>query len=311
MKNRQFLAIAVFLMAISGSAQTIHSNGMKEKLRAFIDSKEYEVQELGPSRQGVNVYHFAKQFAMDKEQGVKYDGPVFTPRLYDLEMAFRTEAMNAKSIYIHDANEGDSPLSGVSFSLKNDSLQPISQSVSFDLGKSIRLISFEEPDGQLYSLLLMWDQSVDTDKIIGDVFLMDGMIYEIGGWKMDDTPFLAHYKSKASKYESEGTVFDANLQYDTSSEAMTVDVFMAKVKRTCEIFQRETPQGQMAAGVIINKTCNDFKGKLTKQQYFDILSCIQPLVDKEKNPDLKNILAYSCYMIYKKSDAYEGEGETP
>jgi peroxiredoxin len=91
---------------------------------------------------------------------------------------------------------------------------------------------------------------------------------------------------------------------------MSVEEFMAKVKRTCEIFQRETPQGRTAAGVVLNKTCNAFNGKLTKEQYFDLLSNIQPLVDNEKNENLKSILAYSCYLIYKKSDAYEGDRDT-
>lgn len=61
---------------------------------------------------------------------------------------------------------------------------------------------------------------------------------------------------------------------------------------------------------MLNKTCNAFNGKLTKEQYFDALNNIQPLVDSEKNENLKSILAYSCYMIYKKSELYEGDRET-
>ena len=59
--------------------------------------------------------------------------------------------------------------------------------------------------------------------------------------------------------------------------------------------------------LVINKECNAFDGTLTKEQYFDLLSHIQPLVDKEENEDLKNILAYSCYLIYKKSEIFEGD----
>lgn len=62
--------------------------------------------------------------------------------------------------------------------------------------------------------------------------------------------------------------------------------------------------------MVLNKTCNAFNGKLTKEQYFDALNNIQPLVDSEKNENLKSILAYSCYMIYKKSELYEGDRET-
>ena len=186
-----------------------------------------------------------------------------------------------------------------------DAQHPMIHAVTFDLNKNIRLISYEEPDGSIYALLLMWDQTVDQDKKIGDTFLMDGMIYEVSGWKMDDRPFIAHYKQPTATGS-----FVAGLQYNEPADAMSVEEFMAKVKRTCEIFQRETPQGKTAAGVVLNKTCNAFNGKLTKEQYFDALSNIQPLVDSEKNENLKSILAYSCYMIYKKSDAYEGDRNT-
>ena len=213
--------------------------------------------------------------------------------------------MNAKTIYIHDASDGDSPLPGVKFQFKTDDLHPMAHAVTFDLNKNIRLISYEEPDGSIYALLLMWDQTVDQDKKIGDTFLMDGMIYEVSGWKLDDRPFIAHYKQPTATGS-----FVAGLQYNDPADAMSVEEFMAKVKRTCEIFQRETPQGKTAAGVVLNKTCNAFNGKLTKEQYFDALSNIQPLVDSEKNENLKSILAYSCYMIYKKSDAYEGDRNT-
>ena len=305
MKNRLFITIAVVLIAIACSAQTSRSSNIREKLNAFVESKEYGVHRLGFSKDGLNVYQFAQQFAIGEELDSKYYGPLFTPRMLDLEKAFRSEAVNAKTIYIHDASDGDSPLSGVKFQFMMDAQHPMVQSVTFDLNKNIRLISFEEADGRIYVLLLMWDQTVDPDKKIGDTFLMDGMIYEISGWKMNDRPYIAHYKRPSAS----GT-FVAGLQYNASADAMSVEEFMAKVKRTCEIFQRETPQGKTAAGVVLSKTCNAFSGKLTKEQYFDALSNIQPLVDNEKNENLKSILGYSCYMIYKKSELYEGDRNT-
>ena len=305
MKNRLFTAIVALLIAIACSAQTSSSSNIREKLNAFVESKEYGVHRLGFSKDGLNVYQFAQQFAIGEELGGQYYGPLFTPRMLDLEKAFRSEAVNAKTIYIHDASDGDSPLLGVKFQLMTDAQHPMIHAVTFDLNKNIRLISFEEADGRIYVLLLMWDQTVDPDKKIGDTFLMDGMIYEISGWKMNDRPYIAHYKRPSAS----GT-FVAGLQYNAQANAMSVEEFMAKVKRTCEIFQRETPQGKTAAGVVLNKTCNAFSGKLTKEQYFDALSNIQPLVDSEKNENLKSILAYSCYMIYKKSDAYEGDRNT-
>ena len=305
MKNRLFITIAVVLIAIACSAQTSRSSNIREKLKAFVESKEYGVHRLNIPQDGLNVYQFAQQFAIGEELDSKYYGPLFTPRMLDLEKAFRSEAVNAKTIYIHDASDGDSPLSGVKFQFMMDAQHPMVQSVTFDLNKNIRLISFEEADGRIYVLLLMWDQTVDQDKKIGDTFLMDGMIYEISGWKMDDRPYIAHYKRPSAS----GT-FVAGLQYNAPADAMSVEEFMAKVKRTCEIFQRETPQGKTAAGVVLNKTCNAFNGKLTKEQYFDLLSSIQPLVDNEKNENLKSILGYSCYMIYKKSELYEGDRDT-
>ena len=305
MKNRLFTAIVALLIAIACSAQTSRSSNIREKLNAFVESKEYGVHRLNIPQDGLNVYQFAQQFAIGEELDSKYYGPLFTPRMLDLEKAFRAEAVNAKTIYIHDASDGDSPLPGVKFQLMTDAQHPMIHAVTFDLNKNIRLISFEETDGRIYVLLLMWDQTVDPDKKIGDTFLMDGMIYEISGWKMDDRPYIAHYKQPSAS----GT-FVAGLQYNAPADAMSVEEFMAKVKRTCEIFQRETPQGKTAAGVVLNKTCNAFNGKLTKEQYYDLLSNIQPLVDSEKNENLKSILAYSCYMIYKKSDAYEGDRNT-
>ena len=305
MKNRLFTAIVALLIAIACSAQTSRSSNIREKLKAFVESKEYGVHRLNIPQDGLNVYQFAQQFAIGEELDSKYYGPLFTPRMLDLEKAFRSEAVNAKTIYIHDASDGDSPLPGVKFQLMTDAQHPMIHAVTFDLNKNIRLISFEEADGRIYVLLLMWDQTIDQDKKIGDTFLMDGMIYEISGWKMDDRPYIAHYKQPTAS----GT-FVAGLQYNAPADALPVEEFMAKVKRTCEIFQRETPQGKTAAGVVLNKTCNAFSGKLTKEQYFDLLNNIQPLVDSAKNENLKGILAYSCYMIYKKSELYEGDRET-
>ena len=305
MKNRIIITIAAllgvgcWLLGDGGwcHAQTVHHNNIREKLKAFVESKEYGVQRFNIPQDGLNVYQFAQQFAIDGELGGQYYGPLFTPRMLDLEKAFRAEAVNAKTIYIHDASDGDSPLSGVKFQLMTDAQYPMTYAVTFDLNKNIRLLSFEEDDGSIYALLLMWDQTVDPDKKVGDTFLMDGMIYEISGWKLDNRPFIAHYKETTHPNPPEGREYN-------------VEEFMAKVKRTCEIFQRETPQGRTAAGVVLNKTCNAFNGKLTKEQYFDLLSNIQPLVDNEKNENQKSILAYSCYLIYKKSDAYEGDRDT-
>ena len=174
MKNRLFTAIVALLIAIACSAQTSRSSNIREKLNAFVESKEYGVHWL-ISKDGLNVYQFAQQFAIGEELDSKYYGPLFTPRMLDLEKAFRGEAVNAKTIYIHDASDGDSPLPGVKFQLMTDAQHPMIHAVTFDLNKNIRLISYEEPDGSIYALLLMWDQTVDQDKKIGDTFLNQRM----------------------------------------------------------------------------------------------------------------------------------------
>ena len=107
MKNRLFITIAVVLIAIACSAQTSRSSNIREKLNAFVESKEYGVHRLGFSKDGLNVYQFAQQFAIDGELGGKYYGPLFTPRMLDLEKAFRSEAVNAKIVYFHDASDGE------------------------------------------------------------------------------------------------------------------------------------------------------------------------------------------------------------
>ena len=50
MKNRYFLAIAFTLIALTGSAQSNHPNTIREKLNAFVEAKEYNVQKLSDSK---------------------------------------------------------------------------------------------------------------------------------------------------------------------------------------------------------------------------------------------------------------------
>lgn len=291
--NRLFGTMAVMLIYLSGSAQPVASNGLREKLNAFVESGEYQIQKNEKPSEGVTRYHFALQFCIDGGLEDGFNGLLLTPRLLDLEKAMKTEAVNAKTVYIHDASEGESPLNGVQFRFLSDSQAPTRYGVPFESGKNIRLISLDEADGQFYALVLIIGQTVDQDKN-GDMILMDGWIHEVRGKKPGDEPCLTHHLFSESQ-----------LQVD--SEEMSVDLFIEKVKRSCEIFRRESSQGKMAAGVVINKECQAFNGTLTKEQYYDLLSKIQPLVDKEENENLKNILAYSCYMIYKKSEIYVEE----
>ena len=288
--NRLFIAIAAMLYFMSCHAQSICSNGMREKVKAFVESGEYQIPEPEKPYEGVTRYHFAKQFATDGGLADVLAEPLLTPRLADLEKAMRTKAMNAKTVYFHSAREGFSPLSGVQFQFLDASDFLKRYRVHFNYGENIRLISFEEAEGQYYALLLIFEQTIDKDKY-GDMILMNGWIYEVSGKKPGEDPFLTHYSFSESEVQ-------------VAPKEMVVDLFIEKVKRTCEIYQQETPQGKMAAAVVINNECNDFDGTLTKEQYYDLLSKIQPLVDNEENEDMKNILAYSCYLIYKKSAAY-------
>lgn len=294
--NRFLVAIAVMLISLSGHAQSASSNTLREKLNEFIQSGEYQIPEPEKPYEGVTRYHFGMQFAVDGGLGETFAGPLLTPRLSELEKAMRTEAVNAKTVYFHDAREGFSPLSGVQFQLLDASEYLTRYRIQFESGENIRLISLKEAEGQYYALLLVFEQTIDKDKN-GDMVLMNGWIYEVSGRKPGADPFLTHYSFSESEVQE-------------APEDMIVDLFIEKVRRTTDIFKRETQQGRMAAAVVLNKTCNDFKGTLTQQQYYDLLNEIQPLVDNEKNADLKNILAYSCYMLYKKSEIYVEEPPT-
>ena len=78
MKNRHILAIALMLIAITSSAQTTNPNNIREKLNAFVESKEYNVQKLSHSKDGFNVYMFAQQFAMEGESPSDFYGSYWT-----------------------------------------------------------------------------------------------------------------------------------------------------------------------------------------------------------------------------------------
>ena len=69
MKNRLFTAIVALLIAIACSAQTSRSSNIRDKLNAFVESKEYGVHRLGFSKDGLNIYQFAQQFAIGEELG--------------------------------------------------------------------------------------------------------------------------------------------------------------------------------------------------------------------------------------------------
>ena len=63
------------LTAIACSAQPTLSSNIREKLNAFVESKEYGVHRLSISQDGLNVYQFAQQFALDEELGDKFHAP--------------------------------------------------------------------------------------------------------------------------------------------------------------------------------------------------------------------------------------------
>ena len=174
--NRFLVAIAVMLISLSGHAQSASSNTLREKLNEFIQSGEYQIPEPEKPYEGVTRYHFGMQFAVDGGLGETFAGPLLTPRLSELEKAMRTEAVNAKTVYIHDASEGPSPLSGVQFLSLDASEYLIRYRIHFNSGENIRLISFEEAEGQYYALLLIFEQTIDKDKN-GDMVLMNGWIY--------------------------------------------------------------------------------------------------------------------------------------
>ena len=294
---------ACLIWAMSVSAQVSDAaRRVHEKLQAFVASGEYNVSQgrvvCSDATTGgkATAYDFSQVFSVENSN----DATLLFPHLKELEQTLRSEAVHAKEVMIHDAQEGAPLASGVLWIFGNPK-GAVSGRYVFGSRQNIRLLSFDESDGYRYAVLLVWEQQIKPDQKIGNFWMMNGTIFEIEAKKHDDMPFLMPY--------SEQQNMTATIKYDTDPTApQTSDELLAKVKQTCHIYDRETSGGKTAAVVILHKMCDGYPHKLTQEQYNTLISILSPYAETASGQKHKDMFGYTCYTLYKKSEQYQAEG---
>jgi len=301
MKNK-LLTIAVCLqMALTGQAQVSTSaQRIHEKIEAFVAAGEYNVSEgvvinsdeLTGSK--TTAYDFSMMFAVENSN----DSTLLFNHLRTLEQTLRQETVHAKEAYIHNGSEGLPLMRGVKISY-GSKYGGISFNVKFDLRQRVRLITFDESNGYAYAVILVWEQRIIPDEQAGNHWMMNGRLFEIWCKKKDGTPFI----QPIAPISYNGTV-----EYAAEPTApKTYEELLAKVQSTCDIYQRETEGGKTAAVVILHKMCEAYPHRLTNKQYNTLIGIINPFVDEAKGQRHKDMFAYTCYTLFKKSEYYQEE----
>ena len=303
MKNRNILMAVCLIWAMSISAQVSDpARRVHEKLQAFVASGEYNVSEGRVVCQDVvtggkaTAYDFSLVFSVEGTN----DASILFPHLTELEQTLRSEAVHAKEVMIHDAQEGIPLTSGVLWTFGNPN-GAVSGRYVFGTRQNIRLLSFDESDGQRYAVLLVWEQQIKPDQQAGNFWMMNGTIFEIAAKKREGMPFILPY--------SERQEMTATIKYDTDPTApQTYDELLAKVKQTCQIYDRETSGGKTAAVVVLHKMCDGYPHKLTREQYNTLISILSPYAETASGQKHKEMFGYTCYTLYQKSEHYQAEG---
>ena len=282
---------------VSDAARRVH-----EKLQAFVASGEYNVSEGRVVCQDAvtggkaTAYDFSQVFGVENSN----DATLLFPHLKELEQTLRSEAVHAKEVMIHDAQEGIPLTSGVLWTFGNPN-GAVSGRYVFGTRQNIRLLSFDESDGQRYAVLLVWEQQIKPDRQLGNFWMMNGTIFEMAAKKHDDMPFFLPYSKQQD--------MTATLKYDTDPTApQTYDELLAKVKQTCQIYDRETSGGKTAAVVVLHKMCDGYPHKLTREQYNTLISILSPYAETASGQKHKEMFGYTCYTLYQKSEHYQAEG---
>ena len=282
---------------VSDAARRVH-----EKLQAFVASGEYNVSEGRVVCQDAvtggkaTAYDFSQVFGVENSN----DATLLFPHLKELEQTLRNEAVHAKEVMIHDAQEGIPLTSGVLWTFGNPN-GAVSGRYVFGSRQNIRLLSFDESDGQRYAVLLVWEQQIKPDRQLGNFWMMNGTIFEIAAKKHDDMPFFLPYSKQQD--------MTATLKYDTDPTApQTYDELLAKVRKTCKIYDRETSGGKTAAVVTLHKMCDGYPNKLTREQYDTLIGILSPYAETASGQKHKEMFGYTCYTLYKKSERYQAEG---
>ena len=294
MNNRLVVAAIALLLSLALSAQEKGDALLHQYLTEFAESGEYNIHRIDSTNPYVRAYRFSEVFGME---GIS--DPMFLfESLCKLDRAFYSEASLAQEIYLHNANEGDSPLTGIRVNIGEKPI--IGRALSFLPGSNVRLLSFNKPDGMRHCFLLVWSQYLKRGGKFGSskgqTWYMNGEVYEFEGKKPKAKTYLSVYQPKASQVTSEG---------GEATHAATYDDLLAKVEKICQIYNRETEQGRTSAVIVLNKLCNSYNGKLSKKQYDKLTNLILPLIASTKNEGHESMLCLSCATLYQKSEGYE------
>ncbi len=304
MKNRLLTTAACLLVVLTGQAQMSESaQRIHEKIEAFVAAGEYNVSEgvvinsdeVTGSK--TTLYSFSMMFAVENST----DSTLLFNHLRALEQTLGQEALRARDAYVHNGSEGLPLMRGVKISYGNI-FGGISFDIKFDLRQRVRMVAFDESKGYAYAVILVWEQRIIHDEQTGDHWMMNGKVYEVWCKKREGTPFIQpiaplSYNGKA-EYAAETTA------------PKTYEELLAKVQSICDIYQRESEGGKTAAVVILHKMCEGYPNKLTNEQYNTLIGIINPFVDEAKGQRHKDMFAYTCYTLYKKSEYYQEESKT-
>lgn len=303
MKNRLLTTAACLLILLTGQAQVSESaQRIHEKIEAFVAAGEYNVSkgvvinsdEVTGSK--TTAYSFSMMFAVENTT----DSTLLFNHLRALEQALRQETVHAKETYIHNGSEGLPLMRGVRISY-GSKYGGISFNIKFDLRQRVRMIAFDESNGYAYAVILLWEQRIIHDQQTGNHWMMNGKVYEVRCKKKDGTSFI----QPIAPISYSGTV-----EYAAEPTApKTYEELLAKVRSTCNIYQRETEGGKTAAVVILHKMCEGYPNRLTNEQYNTLIGIINPFVDEAKGQRHKDMFAYTCYTLYKKSEYYQEESK--
>ena len=310
MKNKTFfILVFVGILQMSFTTLTVTAQTAAQKMHdlliAFVESGEHNVNKVhGPKDEGKgeNRFYFTEVWTTDLSQ-VSDPVKFFPLHLSAFFKCFSDLSGEAIEVYSHDAKESDPMISGIKISWTGKERYWL-RSAEYVLmpDENVRLILFEEPNDQRHLFLMKWEQKVVHDTVINtDQIVTHGEIMEYYGYKSTNAPFVAPYQKKQDK----------SLPDVSIPKTQTYDELIAKVKRTCDIFKHEGWNGQNAAAVVLHKLSNSYSDKLTKEQYNELINHIQPLIDETDKKGIQQLLGYTCYLFYQKSNSFNQADNVP
>ena len=303
MKNRNMVMALCLMWAMSISAQVSDAaRRVHEALQAFVSSGEYNVSKGAvidndeTTGSKTTLYAFSQVFGVENS----IDATILFPNLKKLETTLRSEAIHAKEALIHDPGESAPLLAGLQY-VYGSNKGGVTRQITFGNQHNIRLLSFEEPDGFRYAVILVWEQKIKFDEKIGNIWMMNGTINEVYGKKLEGTPLFQPYDKQLTGELTIGPAIDP-------TAPQTYDELLAKVKQTCKIYDRETSGGKTAAVVVLHKMCDGYPHKLTREQYNTLIGILSPYAETASGQKHKEMFGYTCYTLYQKSEHYQAEG---